>query len=261
MDRILFTAVMTLVPFIGTALGALAVFCIGREPRESVKKFLLGFASGVMLAASVWSLILPSIELASQQGRDPDWLPAILGFAFGMLILGGADMAITRFCEKDGAVQGRGAKGCARLFTAVTLHNIPEGMAVGVALSAAISESTAVGYASAAALTFGIAVQNFPEGAVVSMPFAASGMSRVRAFAFALLSGIVEPVFCVITVFAVRLIYPALPCFLSFAAGAMVYVVAEELLPEAHEGRKSMAATLGVTLGFCLMMLLDICLG
>jgi len=128
---------------------------------------------------------------------------------------------------------------------------------VSITMKQAVIRSAAI----AAALTFGIAVQNFPEGAVVSMPFAASGMSRVRAFAFALLSGIVEPVFCVLTVFAVRLIYPALPCFLSFAAGAMVYVVAEELLPEAHEGRKGMAATLGVTLGFCLMMLLDICLG
>lgn len=259
MNGTVFAAIFLFIPFIGTALGALAVFFVGKTPGEGLKRFLLGFASGVMLASSVWSLIIPSMEMALEQGMTLHWVPAVLGFALGMIFLCFSDVAARRLEDTESSPQGKSS--VRRLFFVVTLHNIPEGMAVGVAISAAISEGHPASYAAAAALTLGIAVQNFPEGAIVSMPFAAAGSTRTKAFFLALLSGAVEPVFAFVTLLITSLVYPVLPAFLSFAAGAMVYVVAQELIPEANEGEKTVSAAMGVMLGFCFMMLLDICLG
>ena len=242
-------AIGILIPFLGTALGACFVFFLRGEVRPWVQKLLLGFASGVMIAASVWSLIIPAIEMAEGQGTTP-WLPAALGFLAGVGFLLLLDSLIPHLHLGSDCPEGRscGLGKSTMLVLAVTLHNLPEGEA-------------AVSAAAAFALAAGIALQNVPEGAVISMPLVGQGMGKGRAFLAGLLSGVVEPVGALLTILLTGLITPALPYILSFAAGAMIYVVVEELIPEAQAGEHSNIGTIGAALGFVLMMILDVALG
>ena len=251
-----------LLPFMGTALGAAMVFFLRGEMPSWVQKLLLGFASGVMIAASVWSLLIPSIDMAAQMGQT-EWMPAVLGFLAGMFSLLLFDSVVPHVHldspEPEGVKSGLGRS--SMLVMAVTLHNIPEGMAVGVVLAGAMTESAGITLAGALALSIGIAIQNFPEGAIVSMPLKESLRSRWKAFAYGAGSGIVEPLAGLITILMIDYVQPILPYFLSFSAGAMIYVVVEELIPESQSGSHSNVATIGVALGFALMMLLDVALG
>ena len=251
-----------LLPFMGTALGAAMVFFLRGEMPSWVQKLLLGFASGVMIAASVWSLLIPSINMAAEMGQT-EWMPAVLGFLAGMFSLLLFDSVVPHVHldspEPEGVKSGLGRS--SMLVMAVTLHNIPEGMAVGVVLAGAMTESAGITLAGALALSIGIAIQNFPEGAIVSMPLKESLRSRWKAFAYGAGSGIVEPLAGLITILMIDWVQPILPYFLSFSAGAMIYVVVEELIPESQNGSHSNVATIGVALGFALMMLLDVALG
>lgn len=251
-----------LLPFMGTALGAAMVFFLRGEMPSWVQKLLLGFASGVMIAASVWSLLIPSIDMAAVMGQT-EWMPAVLGFLAGMFSLLLFDSVVPHVhldsSEPEGVKSGLGRS--SMLVMAVTLHNIPEGMAVGVVLAGAMTESAGITLAGALALSIGIAIQNFPEGAIVSMPLKESLRSRWKAFAYGAGSGIVEPLAGLITILMIDYVQPILPYFLSFSAGAMIYVVVEELIPESQNGSHSNVATIGVALGFALMMLLDVALG
>ena len=251
-----------LLPFLGTALGASMVFLLRGEMSSWLQKLLLGFASGVMIAASVWSLLIPSINMSAELGVV-EWLPAVVGFLGGMFSLLIFDSVVPHqhldSAEPEGVKSGLGRS--AMLVMAVTLHNIPEGMAVGVVLAGALSESAGITLAGALALSVGIAIQNFPEGAIVSMPLKQSLKSRWKAFAYGAGSGIVEPIAGLLTVLMIDVMQPILPYLLAFAAGAMVYVVVEELIPESQSGHHSNIATIGVALGFALMMVLDIALG
>ncbi len=251
-----------LLPFLGTALGAAMVFFLRGEMPSWVQKLLLGFASGVMIAASVWSLLIPSIDMAAEMGQT-EWVPAVLGFLAGMFSLLLFDSVVPHVhldsSEPEGVKSGLGRS--SMLVMAVTLHNIPEGMAVGVVLAGAMTESAGITLAGALALSIGIAIQNFPEGAIVSMPLKESLRSRWKAFAYGAGSGIVEPLAGLITILMIDWVQPILPYFLSFSAGAMIYVVVEELIPESQSGSHSNVATIGVALGFALMMLLDVALG
>lgn len=251
-----------LLPFMGTALGAAMVFFLRGEMPSWVQKLLLGFASGVMIAASVWSLLIPSIDMAAEMGQT-EWMPAVLGFLAGMFSLLLFDSVVPHVhldsSEPEGVKSGLGRS--SMLVMAVTLHNIPEGMAVGVVLAGAMTESAGITLAGALALSIGIAIQNFPEGAIVSMPLKESLRSRWKAFAYGAGSGIVEPLAGLITILMIDWVQPILPYFLSFSAGAMIYVVVEELIPESQNGSHSNVATIGVALGFALMMLLDVALG
>lgn len=251
-----------LLPFMGTALGAAMVFFLRGEMPSWVQKLLLGFASGVMIAASVWSLLIPSIDMAAEMGQT-EWMPAVLGFLAGMFSLLLFDSVVPHVHldspEPEGVKSGLGRS--SMLVMAVTLHNIPEGMAVGVVLAGAMTESAGITLAGALALSIGIAIQNFPEGAIVSMPLKESLRSRWKAFAYGAGSGIVEPLAGLITILMIDYVQPILPYFLSFSAGAMIYVVVEELIPESQSGSHSNVATIGVALGFALMMLLDVALG
>lgn len=249
-------------PFLGTALGAAMVFIMKKEIKQSIQKMLLGFASGVMIAASVWSLIIPSIEMADESGIIA-WIPSAVGFALGIAFLLLLDIIIPHLhvnCSKPEGSKARLQKS-AMLVLAVTLHNIPEGMAIGVVLAGLIVGNSAITAASAFALAIGIAVQNFPDGAIISMPLVGTGMSKRKAFVYGALSGIVEPIGAIITILLTSLIVPVLPYILSFAAGAMFYVVIEELIPEAQSGGNGNIATIGASLGFLLMMVLDVALG
>ena len=238
------------IPFLGTTLGAAMVFFMKNKLSLKVEKLLLGFASGVMIAASVWSLIIPSIDMAKEQGKI-EWLPAAIGFILGILFLLLLDSLIPHLHLNDDKPEGIKAKlkKTTMMVFAVTLHNIPEGMAVGVT------------FAGAFALALGIAIQNFPEGAIISMPLKSEGMSKPKAFLYGMLSGIVEPIGAIITILLTNIIVPFLPYLLSFAAGAMIYVVVEELIPESQTGQHSNIGTIGVTIGFVLMMVLDVALG
>ena len=251
-----------MLPFVGTSLGAAMVFLLRGQIVPWLQKLLLGFASGVMIAASVWSLLIPSIEMTARDGGIA-WLPATAGFLAGMFSLLLFDSLVPHLhidsSEPEGIRSGFGRS--TMLVLAVTLHNIPEGMAVGVVLAGALAENTGISMAGAMALSLGIAIQNFPEGAIVSMPLRASAHSRWRAFAFGVGSGAVEPVAGVLTILLIDWLLPVLPYLLAFAAGAMIYVVVEELIPESQSGRHSNMATVGVALGFALMMLLDVALG
>ncbi|HIR22824.1 MAG TPA: ZIP family metal transporter [Candidatus Scatosoma pullicola] len=250
-----------LLPFAGTTLGAGAVFFLKREIGSKVQKMLLGFASGVMIAASVWSLILPSAELAKEAGM-PEWLPPAVGFAAGMLFLLLLDSVVPHQHLDSELPEGhKSSLGKNKLlFLSVTLHNIPEGMAVGAVFAGLIAAGEEISVASALSLSVGIALQNFPEGAIVSMPMKGQGR-RGKAFLYGFLSGAVEPVAALVTVAFSGIILPVLPYLLSFAAGAMVYVVVEELIPESQSGEHSNIATVGVMLGFVVMMILDMALG
>ena len=255
------TAIL-LIPFLGTSLGSAMVFFTKNKINEKFQKFLLGFASGVMIAASVWSLIIPSVEMSAKQNVI-EWLPAAVGFLLGIGFLLLLDSVIPHLhlnSDKPEGVKSRLSKNT-MLVLAVTLHNIPEGMAVGVTLAGAITENTGITVAGAISLAVGIAIQNFPEGAIISMPLKAEGMSKGKAFLYGVLSGVVEPIGAVLTIVASGFIIPVLPYFLSFAAGAMMYVVIEELIPEMSHGDHSNIGTVMFAVGFTLMMILDVALG
>ena len=238
----------TLFLFAMTTLGAATVFLFVREPRERLRRWLLGFAAGIMTAASVWSLLLPAMDRAAALGLPP-WLPAAAGTGVGALFLWGLDALLPRLRPAS----GRTSRETALLVTAITLHNIPEGMAVGLSFALAAGGE---GFAAAAALALGIGVQNFPEGAAVALPLRQVGMRRSRAFALATLSGAVEPVFGIAAALMAAMAAAVMPWLLAFAAGAMLYVTAEELLPQAQGGGAPAYLT-----GFLLMMLLDTALG
>ena len=245
---LVWAALGTLFTFLMTTLGAALVFFLPGEPHPHGQKGLLGFAAGVMTAASVWSLLLPSIDRAEELGRYPAWLSAAAGMLLGVVFLAALDAALPRLRR------GRGESRHTLLMTAITLHNVPEGMAVGLAFALAAGGE---GFAGAAALALGIGIQNFPEGAAISLPLRQEGRSRLRAFTAGMLSGVVEPLFGVAVVLAAAGAVPVMPWLLSFAAGAMLYVVVEELVPQAH----SRAGTCGFVLGFLVMMVLDVALG
>lgn len=251
-----------LLPFIGTTLGAACVYLLKDKLNNRLEKFLLGFASGVMIAASIWSLLIPSMDMAKQEGVIT-WLPAALGFILGVLFLLLLDYIVPHL-HKD-ATKEEGPKSklskIAKLVLAVTLHNIPEGMAVGVVFAGIISGNTTITISGAIALSIGIAIQNFPEGAIISLPLKAEGKSKNKAFLYGTLSGIVEPIGAILTILLASVITPALPYLLAFAAGAMIYVVIEELIPDAKTGNHSNLTVIGVTFGFVLMMILDVALG
>ncbi|HIU51435.1 MAG TPA: ZIP family metal transporter [Candidatus Merdicola faecigallinarum] len=251
-----------LVPFIGTTLGSSVVLFFRNTMKQSVEKLLLGFASGVMIAASIWSLLTPSIEMAEEQGMIP-WIPAVVGFLLGITFLLVLDSIIPHMHldkEKPEGIKSK-LKKTTMLIFAVTLHNIPEGMAVGVVFAGVLIGNVGITIAGAIALSIGIAIQNFPEGAIISMPLRAEGMSKGKAFLYGTLSGIVEPIAACVTILLTNLVVPILPYILSFAAGAMIYVVVEELIPESQMGEHSNIGTIGVAIGFALMMVLDVALG
>ena len=251
-----------LIPFLGTTLGSAMVFFMKNSMDKKVEKILLGFASGVMMAASVWSLIIPAIDMAEEQ-RKIAWVPAATGFMFGILFLLILDTLIPHLHLDSDKPEGIKAKlkKTTMMVLAVTLHNIPEGMAVGVTFAGALIGNAGITMAGAFALAIGIAIQNFPEGAIISMPLKSEGMSKGKAFLYGTLSGIVEPIGAIITICLTNLVVPILPYLLSFAAGAMIYVVVEELIPESQVGEHSNIGTIGVAIGFVIMMILDVALG
>ena len=249
-------------PFLGTSLGACCVFFLKKELKDQVQRGLTGFASGVMVAASIWSLLIPSMEQSEGAGTWA-FLPAVLGFWAGILFLLGLDHLIPHLHQKSQKAEGPSTKlrRSTMMVLAVTLHNIPEGMAVGVVYAGYLAGEGQISMMAAMALSLGIAIQNFPEGAIISMPLRAEGFSKTRAFAGGMLSGAVEPLGALLTILAAGLVIPALPYLLSFAAGAMLYVVVEELIPEMSQGEHSNIGTLAFALGFTLMMALDVALG
>ena len=250
------------IPFLGTTLGAAMVFFMKNKMNGKVEKLLLGFASGVMIAASIWSLIIPSIDMAKEQGKLA-WVQAAIGFMIGIIFLLILDSVIPHLHLNNSKPEGIKSKlkKTTMMVFAVTLHNIPEGMAVGVTFAGALIENTGITMAGAFALSIGIAIQNFPEGAIISMPLRSEGMSKSKAFLYGTISGIVEPVGAIITILLTGIIVPVLPYLLSFAAGAMIYVVVEELIPESQSGEHSNIGTIGVAIGFVIMMILDVALG
>ena len=244
-----------MIPFLGTALGSACVFFMKRSLGDLVQRALAGFAAGVMVAASIWSLLIPAIEQS--------FLPAFIGFWVGVLFLLLLDHVIPHL--HVGSNQAEGPKSrlgrTTMMVLAVTLHNIPEGMAVGVMYAGFLAGNVQITAASALVLSLGIAIQNFPEGAIISMPLRAEGESKGKAFFGGVLSGVVEPIGAVLTILAAQLVIPALPYFLSFAAGAMLYVVVEELIPEMSQGKHSNIGTIFFAAGFSVMMTLDVALG
>lgn len=257
----LFAGIM--IPFAGTALGAACVFFLKREMKPLVQRSLLGFASGVMVAAAVWSLLIPAMDMSEAMGKFA-FIPGAVGFLLGIFFLLGMDKLIPHL--HIGASQPEGKKSSLKkttmLVLAVTLHNIPEGMAVGVVFAGMLAENTEITLAGAMALSVGIAIQNFPEGAIISLPLRSEkGMGKGKAFLYGALSGAVEPLGAFLTVLLFRFVQPVLPYLLAFAAGAMIYVVVEELIPEASQGEHSNIGTIGFAAGFVLMMILDVALG
>lgn len=250
-----------MIPFIGTSLGAGMVFFLKNQISENVQKILTGFAAGVMVAASFWSLLQPALESSEGLGKL-SFAPAAVGFLVGIGFLLLLD-EVTPHMHMDNQDEGpkNNLKRTTKLILAVTLHNIPEGMAVGVEYAGWLAGGTGVSQAAALALALGIAIQNFPEGAIVSMPLRAEGMPKGRTFLYGVLSGAVEPIASLITILAASAVVPVLPYFLAFAAGAMMYVVVEELIPEMSEGKHSNWGTVAFAVGFVLMMILDVALG
>ena len=251
-----------MIPFIGTVLGSACVFFLKNEMKPFLQKSLLGFASGVMIAASVWSLLIPSMNMAEGMGKFA-FIPAAVGFLMGIFFLLAMDKLIPHMhldCDEPEGPKCALAKSTMLIF-AVALHNLPEGMAVGVVFAGMLEGNAGISLAGAFALSIGIAIQNFPEGAIISMPLKGTGISRRQAFTMGALSGVVEPIGAAITILLARYIEPILPYFLSFAAGAMVYVVVEELIPESAEGDHSNIGTIGFAIGFVIMMILDVALG
>lgn len=251
-----------LIPFLGTSLGAACVFFMKKTLSDMVQRALTGFAAGVMVAASVWSLLIPAMEQSAGMGRL-SFVPAVVGFWIGILFLLGLDHIVPHLHAKSGQTEGPKSqlRRTTMMVLAVTLHNIPEGMAVGVVYAGYLSGSAQITAAGALALSLGIAIQNFPEGAIISMPLRAEGMKKGKAFCGGVLSGVVEPIGAMLTILAAQLVVPALPYLLSFAAGAMLYVVVEELIPEMSQGSHSNIGTLFFAVGFSIMMMLDVALG
>ena len=251
-----------MIPFLGTVLGSACVFFMKKSLGDLVQRALAGFAAGVMVAASIWSLLIPAIEQSEGMGKL-SFLPAFIGFWVGVLFLLLLDHLIPHL--HVGSNQAEGPKSrldrTTMMVLAVTLHNIPEGMAVGVMYAGFLAGNAQITAASALVLSLGIAIQNFPEGAIISMPLRAEGTGKWRAFAGGVLSGVVEPIGSALTILAARQVVPALPYLLSFAAGAMLYVVVEELIPEASQGAHSNLGTLFFAVGFSVMMVLDVALG
>lgn len=249
-----------MIPFIGTTAGAGCVYFMKNKMNDLVQKILLGFASGVMVAASVWSLLIPAMDMSQDMGKLA-FIPASVGFLLGIVFLLALDKLVPHMHldnEKEGPQSH--LKKSTMLVLAVTLHNIPEGMAVGVIFAGLASGSQGVTFAGALALSIGIAIQNFPEGAIISMPLKSSGLSKNKSFIYGMLSGIVEPIGAAITVLMASYVVPILPYLLAFAAGAMIYVVVEELIPESSQGKHSNVATIGFAIGFVVMMILDVAL-
>ena len=251
-----------LIPFAGTSLGAACVFFLRKDLNNSIQRALTGFAAGVMVAASIWSLIVPAIELSDDMGRLA-FLPAFIGFWLGILFLLFLDHVVPHLHRRINQVEGPKSHltRTAMLVLAVTLHNIPEGMAVGVVYAGLVSGSNGITAGGALALALGIAIQNFPEGAIISMPLYAEGRSKPKSFWLGMMSGAVEPIFGGLTVLVAGLVAPAMPYLLSFAAGAMLYVVVEELIPEMSVGEHSNVGVLSFAVGFSMMMALDVALG
>ena len=251
-----------LLPFLGTILGAGCVFFLKRSLGVQVQRALTGFAAGVMVAASIWSLLIPAMEQGADMGKGAV-IPAAVGFWLGILFLLILDRLIPHLHrnadQPEGVKSGFGRT--TMMLLAVTLHNIPEGMAVGVVYAGLLTGNGEITAAGALALSLGIAIQNFPEGAIISMPLRAEGMKKGQAFLNGVLSGVVEPLGAVLTILAAQFVVPALPYLLSFAAGAMIYVVVEELIPEMSTGKHSNIGTVSFALGFSVMMVLDVVLG
>lgn len=259
MDQAVFYGI--LIPFLGTSLGAACVFFMKHDMSERLSRILTGFAAGVMVAASIWSLLIPAMEQSEEMGKFA-FVPAVAGFWGGILFLLLLDHIIPHLHRYSVSAEGPKSRlqRTTMMVLAVTLHNIPEGMAVGVVYAGYLAGNAKITVAAAMALSIGIAIQNFPEGAIISMPLRAEGMKVSKAFAGGVLSGIVEPVGAMLTILAAGYIVPALPYLLSFAAGAMIYVVVEELIPEMSQGEHSNVGVLSFALGFTLMMALDVAL-
>lgn len=256
------TLIGLLIPLVGTTVGAACVFIMKKELSQLVNKGLLGFASGVMIAASVWSLIIPAIDMSEEMGRfafAPAAVGVLVGIAF-MLILDRVIPHLHLDNDKPEGLKSEKLRKTTMLVLAVVLHNIPEGMAVGIVFAGVMNAGTPITMAGAFALSIGIAIQNFPEGAIISMPLRSEGMSKGKSFLYGLLSGVVEPIAAILTIIFSSAIMPAMPYLLSFAAGAMIYVVVEELIPEASNGEHSDIGTIGFALGFVIMMILDVAL-
>ncbi len=245
-----------LIPFFGTIIGSSMVFFMKDKLNLKIEKILLGFASGVMIAASIWSLLIPAIEMAEEQGKI-SWIPAASGFVLGILFLFIIDFII-QILEKTNNPK---FKNSSMLTLAVTIHNIPEGMAVGVAFAGVLANTSGITLVAAMSLAIGIAIQNFPEGAIISLPLKCKGESKFKSFSIGALSGIVEPISAFITILLTSFVVPILPHLLAFAAGAMMYVVVEELIPQSQEGDFPRLGTIGLTVGFLMMMILDVSLG
>ena len=250
-----------LIPFLGTSFGAACVFFMKKEMGDRLQRMLTGFAAGVMVAASIWSLLIPAMEQVGDMGKLA-FVPAVAGFWLGILFLLLLDHIIPHLHRNSQRAEGPRSqlKRTTMLVLAVTLHNIPEGMAVGVVYAGYLVGNTQISAAAAMALSLGIAIQNFPEGAIISMPLRAEGTGKPKAFLGGVLSGIVEPIGAILTILAAGLIVPALPYLLSFAAGAMLYVVVEELIPEMSQGEHSDVGTIFFAVGFSVMMMLDVAL-
>ena len=260
MDQAVFYGI--LIPFLGTSLGAACVFFMKHDMSERLSRILTGFAAGVMVAASIWSLLIPAMDQSEEMGKFA-FVPAVAGFWGGILFLLLLDHIIPHLHRYSVSAEGPKSRlqRTTMMVLAVTLHNIPEGMAVGVVYAGYLAGNAKITVAAAMALSIGIAIQNFPEGAIISMPLRAEGESKGKAFLGGVLSGVVEPIGAVLTILAAQLVIPALPYFLSFAAGAMLYVVVEELIPEMSQGKHSNIGTIFFAVGFSVMMTLDVALG
>ena len=254
MSDISYSIIGILIPFIGTIIGSFFVFFLKKNHNVNIQKLMIGFASGVMIAASIWSLIMPSVEMAENQ-KLIEWLPASIGLFLGIIFLIIINKLANMIKNKNNK------KGINMLLFSVTLHNIPEGMAVGVVFAGFLSGNAGIDLLGAMLLSIGIAIQNIPEGAIISVPLKMEGSKKSKAFLYGVLSGIVEPIGAFLTVALLNYVVPLLPYLLSFAAGAMIYVVFEELVPEMHENGKSTIGIIGVAIGFIIMMILDIALG
>lgn len=252
---------VVLLPFLGTLLGSASALAFTERSAAKMQNILLGFASGVMIAASVWSLLIPSMEQATVAGT-PEWLPAVVGLLCGIGFMLLLDVFTPHLHIDSNIPEGVPSSlgKSSMLMLAVTLHNIPEGMAVGVVLAGVISGQVAMSGAAAVALAVGIAIQNIPEGAIISLPLRSQGLSRTKALAYGAASGIVEPISAVVTILLIEHLITLFPYLLSFAAGAMIYVVIEELIPESHSGKHSNLSTIGFAVGFAAMMVLDVAL-
>ena len=251
--KILYSILGILIPFIGTTLGSSFVLFMKKNMNNNIQKTIIGIASGVMIAASIFSLIIPSVEMATISGVI-SWLPATIGLIVGMLFL----IVIYKYTDK--LERKNKKKKIDMVMFSVTLHNIPEGMAVGVAFVGALANA-GITIFEALILAIGIAIQNIPEGAIITIPMQLKNATKKKAFIYGILSGVVEPIAAILTILLINVIKPILPYLLSFAAGAMIFVVIEELIPEIHSGKKSMLGVIGFFIGFIIMMILDIALG